>query len=168
MTTLLKHLKSNFVAYAALFVALAGTSYAATNLPAGSVGTRQLRNGSVTAAKLAKGAVNASSLNSATIAGHIAMWAQIRADGHVVSSSPHATVVPFGVVGLERVTWPRSVSLRCIAVANAVNVGPLTTAGTANATGPYPRRGSTAFVISTFNGGGVLTPEPVNVVVICP
>jgi hypothetical protein len=168
MTKLLSQLRSNAIAYAALFVALGGTSYAATNLPAGSVGSKQLRNGSVTAAKLAKGAVNANSLNSKTIAGHIAMWAQIRADGHVISSSPHATVVPYGVAGLERVTWPRSVSVRCIAVANAANVGPLTTAGTANATGPYPRKGSTSFVISTFNGGGVLTPEPVNVVVICP
>jgi hypothetical protein len=167
MTRLGTHLKSNAIAYAALFVALGGTSYAATNLPAGSVGTKQLRNGSVTASKLARGAVSPPKLSS-TIAGHIAMWAQIRADGSVVSSSPHATVVPFATPGLERVTWPRSVSPRCIAIANAANVGPATAAGSANPTGPYAQKKTTSWVISTFNGGGLLASEPVNVAVICP
>ena len=55
--TLLRHLRSQAVAYIALFVALGGTSYAALSLPAGSVGTRQLRSGAVTGTKLAKGAV---------------------------------------------------------------------------------------------------------------
>ena len=49
------------VSLIALFVALGGTSYAAiTALPAGSVGTPQLKNGAVTAAKIsssARGAV---------------------------------------------------------------------------------------------------------------
>jgi hypothetical protein len=38
----------------ALFVALGGTTYAATSLPANSVGTRQIKNGAVTASKLNK------------------------------------------------------------------------------------------------------------------
>ena len=41
------HLRRNIVAYVALFVALGGTSYAATRLPAGSVTTRQVKNGSL-------------------------------------------------------------------------------------------------------------------------
>ena len=106
--TLLRHLRSQAIAYIALFVALGGTSYAALNLPAGSVGTRQLRNGAVTSTKLAKGAVTAANLNSNTLAGHIALWAQIRADGHVVSSSPRATVVPFAISGIRRVTGSES------------------------------------------------------------
>jgi len=52
MQRALQHLRGNAVAYLALFVALGGTGYAAVNLPAGSVGTRQLRNGAVTPAKL--------------------------------------------------------------------------------------------------------------------
>jgi hypothetical protein len=40
------------IAYLALFVALGGTAYAATALPPGSVGTRQLKNGAVTNAKV--------------------------------------------------------------------------------------------------------------------
>ena len=106
MTRLGTHLKANAVAYAALFVALGGTSYAAVNLPAGSVGNKQLRNGSVTASKLATGAVTPPKLSSAT-AGHIAMWAQVRADGSVVSSSPRAKVVAYAIPGRYQVTWPR-------------------------------------------------------------
>jgi hypothetical protein len=39
----------------ALFIALGGTTYAATQLPANSVGTRQIRPGAVTPAKLSPG-----------------------------------------------------------------------------------------------------------------
>ena len=63
MTKLLNHLKHNVVAYMALFVALGGTSYAAINLPAGSVGTKQLRNGAVTNKKLGKGGGGAADLD---------------------------------------------------------------------------------------------------------
>jgi len=38
----------------ALFVALGGTTYAATNLPTNSVGTAQIKNGAVTKTKIAK------------------------------------------------------------------------------------------------------------------
>src|SRR5579871_3064868 len=87
------HIKNHSVGYVALFVALGGTSYAAISLPAGSVGTRQLRNGAVTSSKLSRGAVTARALDPKSIAGHVAEWAQIAADGHVTSSSPRATVV---------------------------------------------------------------------------
>jgi hypothetical protein len=43
MTRILTHARSNLIALIALFVALGGTSYAAINLPAGSVGARQYR-----------------------------------------------------------------------------------------------------------------------------
>jgi hypothetical protein len=45
------------VAFVALLIALAGTSYAALALPANSVGTRQLKNKAVTKAKLRNNAV---------------------------------------------------------------------------------------------------------------
>ncbi|MGH3266182.1 MAG: hypothetical protein ACRDNS_29785, partial [Trebonia sp.] len=141
-------------------------SYAAFNLPAGSVGTRQLRNRAVTGRKLAKGAVTAASLNSASIAGHIALWAQVQAGGHVASSSPHATVVPFAISGIERVTWKRAVSERCMALADPANLGPMS--ATANASALVSHAGRTQVSISMFDGSGALTPEPVDVVVICP
>jgi hypothetical protein len=52
-----RHLRSNAVAYLALFVALGGTSYAAIKLPAGSVGSKQIKNGTVKNADLAANAV---------------------------------------------------------------------------------------------------------------
>jgi hypothetical protein len=48
----IEHLRRNLVAYLALFVAIGGTSYAATRLPRGSVGTAQIRRGAVTSAKV--------------------------------------------------------------------------------------------------------------------
>jgi hypothetical protein len=47
------------VACVALVVALGGTGYAAFRVPAGSVGTKQLRNGAVTKAKIAPATIKA-------------------------------------------------------------------------------------------------------------
>lgn len=52
LSTLSRHVRHNVVGYLALFAALGGTSYAAAQLPSGSVGTPQLRNAAVTAAKV--------------------------------------------------------------------------------------------------------------------
>jgi hypothetical protein len=51
------------LAIVAIVLALAGTTYAATQLARDSVGTFQLRDGSVTAAKLRDGAVTSSKLS---------------------------------------------------------------------------------------------------------
>ncbi|HEX8067226.1 MAG TPA: hypothetical protein VF520_11965 [Thermoleophilaceae bacterium] len=51
---LIAHLRRNVVAYLALSIALGGTSYAATRLPANSVDTRAIQNGAVKAEKLGK------------------------------------------------------------------------------------------------------------------
>ncbi len=53
MLKTLTFIRHNAIALLALFVALGGTSYAALNLPAGSIGTRELHNGAVTNKKLA-------------------------------------------------------------------------------------------------------------------
>lgn len=58
--TFTRHLRRHAVAYLALFVALGGTSYAASKLPRNSVGSAQIVNGSVRAHDLARNpAVNA-------------------------------------------------------------------------------------------------------------
>lgn len=161
------HARQNAIAYLALFVALGGSSYAAANLPAGSVGRSQLRDGSVTSSKLAKRSVMAASLDPKSIAGHVAAWAQIRAGGQVVSSSPRASVTTYGSRGLEQVRWHRAISSRCIAIANPTNVAP-TGPATAYATGPYRRGTSSYYFVSTFDGSGNNVPENANVLVICP
>jgi hypothetical protein len=50
---------ANVLSVIALFVALGGASYAATQLPKGSVATRQLKNGAVTGAKVRDGSLAA-------------------------------------------------------------------------------------------------------------
>jgi hypothetical protein len=52
---MLTYLRRHHVGIIALFIALGGTTYAATQLPANSVGTRQIRSGAVTPAKLSPG-----------------------------------------------------------------------------------------------------------------
>ena len=169
MRRILEHIRSNIVGYVALFVALGGTSYAAVSLPAGSVGSQQLRNGAVTSHKLANRAVTASSLDPKSIAGHIADWAQIRADGHVNASTPRASVTLSDPSrGLYQVYWHRSIPRNCVAIANPVNVAPLTAPATADTFGPDGHGRTAHIVVSTFDSGGNNVPENVNVVVICP
>jgi hypothetical protein len=50
---------SNVVAVIALFVALGGSAYAATQLPKNSVGTKQLKKGAVTGEKVKAGSLEA-------------------------------------------------------------------------------------------------------------
>src|SRR4029077_2177960 len=60
---------ATIVAYLALFVALGGSAYAATSLPAGSVGATQIRAGAVTGVKLAKGSVTARAVADHSLTG---------------------------------------------------------------------------------------------------
>jgi hypothetical protein len=58
---------SNVVALLALFVALGGSAYAATQLPKNSIGPKQLKKNAVTASKIAKGAVTGAKINLKTL-----------------------------------------------------------------------------------------------------
>lgn len=60
---------SMIVALIALVVALAGTSYAAINLPKGSVGAKQLKKNSVSKAKLRRNAVTRAKIHKNAITG---------------------------------------------------------------------------------------------------
>ena len=106
MRRILDHIRSNIVGYVALFVALGGTSYAAMSLPAGSVGTQQLRNGAVTSKKLANGSITPGKLDARTLGGSVRHWARINQSGQVLSGSRGAHG---SVAGNEyTVTWGRS------------------------------------------------------------
>jgi hypothetical protein len=168
MSKLLAHAKNNAVAYLALFVALGGTGYAAISIPAGSVGTRQLRNRAVTQSKLGKGSVSAPNLNSKSIAGYVAFWAHIAVDGKVVGSSPRATVTtPSAGRGLFVVTWNRPIPRSCFLLSSVTDETP-PTAAYANALFEAGLKNNKGAYVQTFNGAGLNVPEPVNVAVICP
>jgi hypothetical protein len=55
------------IALLALFISLGGTTYAAVNLPANSVGTRQLKNGAVSGEKLRNDAVSSSKVKNGSL-----------------------------------------------------------------------------------------------------
>ena len=104
MNRLLNHLRANVIAYLALFVALGGTSYAAISLPAGSVGTRQLRNGSITPIKF----------NSGKVGAYVRAWAVIANGNQVVAGRPRARVTswdPTFAAGV--VSWGSAISRGC-------------------------------------------------------
>lgn len=78
---------ANVVSTLCLFLLLGGGAYAATKLPANSVGTKQLMNGAVTAAKVKKGSLLASNFKTGQLPA-----GQAGANG---------AVGPRGVEGLE-------------------------------------------------------------------
>jgi hypothetical protein len=57
------------LALIALVVAMAGTAYAAVNLPKNSVGTKQLKKNSVTTAKIKKNAITGAKVKAHTLVG---------------------------------------------------------------------------------------------------
>ena len=149
MNRALNHFKSNVIAYLALFVALGGTSYAATTLGPGSVGTRQLKNHSVSPVKLQK----------SSIGGYVQDWAQISGSGHVIASRPHAHIVDWATSGLfpgGMVSWGRPIPRSCFALAT---------------TSPASASVAFASASTTNNGTQIVLSAPetaVNVAVICP
>jgi len=60
---------SMVVAFIALFVAIGGSSYAVTRLPAGSVGPKQLKKNAVTGAKVKNGSLTAADIKVGSLAG---------------------------------------------------------------------------------------------------
>jgi hypothetical protein len=119
MNRLIHHIRSNAISYLALFVALGGTSYAAINLPAGSVGPRQLQSGAVTTSKLANGSVTARKLDAATLGGAVRHWAFVNDDGHVIGGSRGVRVTVRGHSLPYYVTWGDHFSHSCAVLASS-------------------------------------------------
>jgi hypothetical protein len=88
---LLSHLRSNAVGYLALFVALGGTAYA-VNLPANSVGTKQLKNEAVTTKKVKDDAITTGKVKDGSL------QAQDFAAG-ALPKGPTGATGPSGVTG---------------------------------------------------------------------
>jgi len=167
MTRLLAHLRNSAVGYLALFVALGGTSYAALSLPAGSIGTKQLRNGAITTKKIANGSITPSKLDARTLGGSVRHWAHVSQSGQILGGSKGASVSGGGPI--FHVSWGDRFSSRCGAL-----VTPAGSAGTspiADTTGvlivqPGTGHGSTAVNVTTYVGG-TATSAPFYIAVVC-
>jgi hypothetical protein len=109
MKRVLQHVRSNAVAYVALFVALGGTSYAAIKLPANSVGARQIKNHSITPIKLDPNGT----------AAVVRYWATLNfspGKGEVVvTSRPKARITTWNPsVDTGSVSWGQPIAASCL------------------------------------------------------
>ena len=155
MLKTLTFIRHNAIALAALFVALGGTSYAALSLPAGSVGSRQLRNHSITPIKFAAG----------SIGGFVRYWARIDATGKVIASRPRAKIVawygnPSGPYSGGIVRWGKPIGRSCFSLATIES---------------FPQVHNASALTVPGNGGvgtqvriATSAIEPVDVAVVCP
>jgi hypothetical protein len=152
----LRHIRSNVVAYVALFVALGGTSYAALRLPANSVGTRQIKNHSITPIKL----------DPSKTAAVVRFWAivdSVPGNGEqVITSRPRARITAWDPsTDTGALSWHQSISPKCFVQA---------TSGTGFARAfVEPLPGSRAVVqFSPFTTSGQHTTGLVYIAVSCP
>lgn len=164
---ILQCLRSQSIGVLALFIALGGTSYAAVNLPSGSVGTSQLRDHSVTPAKLDTGARRPVKLGPTA---DVRYWARVSARGKVIAGSPGARA-QIGGPGLYLITWAhRPLGTNCMPFASVAGVFGLAVVFR------DPNKPSRIFVESFVGLGAgdtpstytVRPPAPVDVIVVCP
>ena len=166
MKRIRNHARSNLVAYIALFIALGGTSYAAFSLPAGSVGTTQLRNGAVTSKKVANGSITPAKLDAGAIGGSVRHWAHVSQSAQVLGGSTGARASGSGIF---RVSWGDRFSSRCAALvtpAGSAGLSPIADTTGVLVIQPGTRHGSTVVDVSTYVGGQ-LAAAPFYVAVIC-
>jgi len=152
MTKILAYVRSNIIAIVALVIAMGGTSYAAFSLPAGSVGTRALRDRSVTPSKLDRrftGAV-------------VRYWAVVDGNGHVLASSrPRPRTGGFGHGGGEiSFGRPQRGAIRCFALGSIAEPEAATQ-------GNFSLSANVIVGVETDNAAGMPAPAAVDVAVLC-
>jgi hypothetical protein len=113
---------ANIVASLALFIALGGGAYAATNLPKNSVASKQIKDGSVRTADLANNAVTAAKIK----------------DGSLLSADFKAGQLPAGAQGPAGVQGPAGAQGPVGPQGPAGATGPATGAAGGDLTGSYP------------------------------
>jgi hypothetical protein len=160
MSRLLGHRPSPamVVALLALFIALAGTSYAAIKLPANSVGTKQLKANAVTSKKIKHGAVNGSkvlansltgsNIKEATLAKVPAAVAADRA-----TSATSATNATHASNADSATTAATATALASVAYRVNTSAGAITVPGCTGTCGPSEV--GTTFAIATCPAGTV-------------
>lgn len=160
-----KHAQRNAVAYIALFVALAGSSYAAV-----SINGSQIRNHSINPAKF----------NPRFINGHVRAWAFVGDNGHVIAGAGRPRVAQnIGLPSEYIVRWGVKVR-HCASVASidgAASRPTETVTGPGNSTlelasgfavaSTLGSSGNSETLVDTYSQAGRPTRMAFNVAVIC-
>jgi hypothetical protein len=164
MSNVLAYLRQHVLAVIALvfsLLSLGGASYAAFSLPAGSVGTRQLKDRAITAAKL----------NPASVAASVRAWATLTWTGiwrvQASTSDIHVVSTAQGeVVNWRHTRFPRN----CIASVTPIEnfIG---SPGTVSAHGYVTTSFDPPVGFLAIDGlapSSASQPQSVNVLVVCP
>jgi len=144
---ILPHLRSNVVAYLALFLAMGGTSVAAVDL--------------------ANHSIDPVKLDPSAIGGYVRAWASVDANGHVAASGGRVTVrTGSAFPGRYFFTWHTKPSGAC-RVIGSVDTGAGGVPGylTGGFTG-VPRNAPTG-IVYTYGSQGQPTPQPFDVELVC-
>jgi hypothetical protein len=180
---LVQHARRHSIAYLALacsLLALGGSAYAASQLPAGSVGERQIKNHVIDPVKW----------DTNYVTGFVRRWATIGSTGTILSTSPGGQSTSNGT-GSYVVSWGDAFAGWCAPVATVIGgsatrpptgiTGPTGPSGPSGPTGPstpgsgayadakiVPRSGqSTLVAVATYNSQGHPAPEPVSIAIVC-
>jgi hypothetical protein len=170
MRRLLHHVRSQVVAYVALFVALGGTGYAAVNLPANSVGTRQLKRGAVGTNQLRNGAVTPVKLSGGLIAGYVRAYATVNGQGQLVAARPSARLIGWVAEGPAPgglIQFSQPIASSCFALATSEG-GPDATYASAQLSGGSSHPAGVLVNLAAPNATGNATVPAVHVAVVCP
>ena len=129
------------ISLVALFVALGGTTYAATSLPKNSVGTKQLKKNAVTGPKIKKGAVTAAKINAKGLTVPNALHATSADSATSATNATHAasagSASPTGSAGGALAGSYPSPSIAAAPAPTGIAANPVS--GTDPCTGPNPQ-----------------------------
>ena len=115
-----RFLRRNTIALLALFIALGGTTYAATALPKNSVGPKQLRKNAVTNKKIAKNAVTGAKVKNDSLTGADVLESSLgqvpsAASADAVAKTFHTGIIKVAAGQMQNIVTfaPFTVTLKC-------------------------------------------------------
>jgi len=143
----LRFLRGNTLALLALFIALGGTTYAATALPKNSVGTKQLKKNAVTGVKIKNGSVTNTKIGANAVTG-----AKVKNDS---LSGADILESSLGKVPSATAADSATNATNATNATHATTADTATTAGNANALNGYAANGLIR-IAQGSNGGSVV------------